>query len=81
MMYKGMHRKLKETTGGWEVVIKTNIPVARTGWEYGPVAPPGDGLWREAHLRCSLGQKETRHKILRGEHLDFSFSAIFQYLL
>lgn len=35
MMYKGMHRKLKETTGGGGVVIKTNIPVTRTGWEYG----------------------------------------------
>lgn len=36
MMHKGMHRKLKETTGGCGIVIKTNIPVTRTGWEYGP---------------------------------------------
>lgn len=50
MMYNGMHRKLKETTGGGGVVIKTNIPVTRTEWGYGP----GCSVWIWALERGTL---------------------------
>lgn len=56
-----------------EYLSKQTYQLPEQNGSMGQVAPSGDGLWREAHLRCSLGQKETLHKILRDEHLDFSF--------